>query len=132
MKKIVRLSENDLMRLVKKVLLEDGYGYVTSDLKDCKIDIDNSFNSRNNSRNEEYVKKILKGQSGKPTKFKVTDIDGDVYFNGKRYDSEGAILTPDTTIKMGPNSHVRMSGMGMPECSLSYDPNGIVFSPQYA
>ena len=51
MKKIVRLSENDLMRLVKKVLLEDGYGYVTSDLKDCKIDIDNSFNSRNNSRN---------------------------------------------------------------------------------
>lgn len=126
MKKIVRLSENDLMRLVKKVLLEEEWGYVTSDLKDCKID--NSFKSRN----EEYVKKILKGQSGKPTKFKVTGIEGDVYFNGKRYDSEGAILTPDTTIKMGPNSHVRMSGMGMPECSLRYDPDGIEFSPQYA
>ena len=126
MKKIVRLSENDLMRLVKKVLLEDGYGYVTSDLKDCKID--NSFKSRK----EEDVKKILKGQSGKPTKFKVTGIDGEVHFNGKRYNSEGAIITPDTTIKMGPNSNVRMSGMGMPECSLRYDPNGIVFSPQYA
>lgn len=125
MKKIVRLSENDLFRIVKKVLLEEKLDYVTSDLKDCKID--NSFKSRK----EEDVKKILKGQSGKPTRFKVTGINGDVNFNDKS-GSTGATLTPDTTIKMGPNSSVRMSGMGMPECSLRYTPNGIEFSPQYA
>ena len=123
MKKIVRLSENDLFRIVKKVLLEEEWGYVTSDLKDCKID--NSFKSKK----EEDVSKILKGES---TTFKVTGINGDVYFNGKKYNSSGAILTPKTTIKMGPNSSVRMSGMGMPECSLRYTPNGIEFSPQYA
>jgi hypothetical protein len=125
MKKIVRLSENDLFRIVKKVLLEEKLDYVTSDLKDCKID--NSFKSRK----EEDVKKILKGQGEKPTRFKVTGINGDVYFNDKS-GSNGATLTPDTTIKMGPNSSVRMSGMGMPECSLRYTPNGIEFSPQYA
>jgi hypothetical protein len=124
MKKIVRLSENDLFRIVKKVLLEEEWGYVTSDLKDCKIET-NSFKSKK----EEDVIKILKGGS---TKFKVTGIIGDVYFNGKQHKLGGAILTPNTTIKMGPNSSVRMSGMGMPECSLSYTPNGIVFSPQYA
>ena len=70
-------------------------------------------------------------QREKPTRFKVTGINGDVYFNDKS-GSNGATLTPDTTIKMGPNSSVRMSGMGMPECSLRYTPNGIEFSPQYA
>jgi hypothetical protein len=129
MKKIVRLSENDLFRIVKKVLLEEEWGYVTSDLKDCKIET-NSFKTIK----EEDIIKILKGKlpDGKSTKFKVTGIFGDVYFNGKQYKSVGAILTPDTTIKMGPNSSVTMSGMGMPECSLRYTPNGIVFIAQHA
>jgi len=125
MKKIVRLSENDLFRIVKKVLLEEEWGYVTSDLKDCKIY--NPFKLKK----DEDVKKILKGESGKPTSFKVTGINGDVYFNDKS-GYTGATLTPKTTIKMGPNSSVTMSGMGMPECSLRYTPNGIEFSPQYA
>jgi hypothetical protein len=122
MKKIIKLHESDLVRIVQKILSEDEkWECVTSDLKDCKIN--NQFKNKTDGE----VKKSI-SENGK---FKVTYVNGDVKFNGKP-GKIGAILTPMTTIEMCPSSSVLLSGMGMPECALKYTPNGIEFLPQHA
>ena len=125
MKKIIKLHESDLVRIVQKILSEDEkWECVISELKDCRIN--NIF--KNITDNEAKLKISTSGN-----KFKVTNIIGGngVKFNDKQ-GKIGAIITPMTTIELCPNSSVLMSGMGLPECKLDYTPNGIEFSPQYA
>jgi hypothetical protein len=66
-------------------------------------------------------------------KFKVTDIVGNVNLNGKPYNREsvqkGIILTPNTKVNICAGSSIIMSGMGLKECGLVHDPNGVKFLP---
>lgn len=79
---------------------------------------------------ESKIKSLI--QTGK---FKVTQIDGEVELNGKPYNNQsvtkGVIITPDTTIQICSGNTIFMSGMGLPQCSITYGEN-ITFNPMVA
>jgi hypothetical protein len=72
----------------------------------------------------------------KTGKFKVTHINGSVKLNDKDYNNssvqKGIIITPETKINICIGSSMVMSGMGLRECAIVHNPNGLQFIPQVA
>jgi hypothetical protein len=98
-------------------------------LKDVKINLQGTKNTM------EQVKKAL--QNGK---FNITGSSNGAILNNKPYSiqdtaSKKLFITPDTLIEL--QGSLQMSGMGMPECQISYvqdnnTGNGwLEFTPQY-
>jgi methylthioribose-1-phosphate isomerase len=132
MKKIVRLTESQLARVIKKIVKEaeesSQPSHCTTKLfKQSEIDTQDMEGFK--GIGEAAALKVLIGKSG--TKFKVKDTYGSVNLNRKPA-YEGAIITPDTTITICNSGYITMSGMGYPDAMLYYDDDKIMFKKQHA
>ena len=127
MKKVIRLTESDLTRIVKRVINEME---VTEQPVNCtEKDFKNSVIDSNVSPFKAATLKVLLNSNG--TKFKVMDFDGSPVLNGKEIKT-GMIITPQTTISLCQSDRIYISGMGYPEAKIEYDGGDILFTPQYA
>ena len=116
MKKII-LTEDQIKNLVHNVITEQNTICNTSTL----------YDALNRSGNLSFKKEN--------SKFKVTNINGTgVKFNGKPAGNgtSGYLLLPKTTITMCMSDHIFMSGMGLLNCGLEWNKEGVTFIPQYA
>jgi hypothetical protein len=129
MKKIVRLTESQLARVIKKIVKEAEESSqpshcTTKLLKQSVIDTQGIADIFE-------VVTLQKKLTTSGTRFKVKDTYGSVNLNRKPA-YEGAIITPDTTITICNSGYITMSGMGYPDAMLYYDDDKIMFKKQHA
>lgn len=118
MKSII-ITESQAKNLLDNVIIEQ----TTNTICDSSF----LYDVLNRSGNLPFKKEMAK--------FKVTNIIGSgVKFNGKPIEENtgGYILLPKTSITMCMSDHIFMSGMGLPNCGIQWDKNGLSFITQYA
>ena len=118
MKSII-LTEGQVKNLLDNVITEQTMNTI------CDTSL--LYDILNRASNLPFKKEIAK--------FKVTNINGTgVKFNGKPIEdgTGGYTLLPKTTITMCMSDHIFMSGMGLPNCGIQWDKNGLSFITQYA
>jgi hypothetical protein len=133
MKRIIKLTERDLTRIVRRVINESEESSqptdcVTKLFKQSEIDTEGMDDFFSGPIEITTLKTMLL-TSG--TRFKVKDTYGSVNLNRKPA-YEGAIITPDTTITICGSGYITMSGMGYPEAMLYYEDGNLMFKKQYA
>lgn len=123
MKKFI-FTESQLRKLISHQINEQNAMCAQNLFKNATI------NLAGTNQPESKIRTIL--QTGK---FKVTSINGNVKLNGKPYNNQsvakGVIITPDTTIEICSGNTIVMSGMGLPQCSITHGEN-ITFTPMVA
>lgn len=123
MKKFI-FTESQIKKIISHQINEQNAMCTQNLLKNAAI------NLAGTNQPENKIRSIL--QTGK---FKVTSINGNVKLNGKPYNNQsvakGVIITPDTTIEICSGNTIMMSGMGMPQCSITHGEN-ITFTPTVA
>lgn len=132
MKKIIRLTESQLSRVIKRIVEEvegsesqSSFKCQTKDFKDIGIQEDGIFSGPKIM----VLKSMIKDSK---TRFQVTGIIGTPLLNKKPVE-DGMIITPNTTITVCSSDHILISGMGYPEAEIIWGDNGIpLFNKQHA